>query len=90
MVRIQREALADAVAAGQLGPAADSDEAVFLVSILITGRSDAGHGNEPELPWGEGRVHPAFCAGSWGIWRTSTLRSEPAVGPSPAARNLPR
>jgi len=83
MVRIQREALADAVAAGQLGPAADSDEAVFLVSILITGALTQAMANEPELPWGEGRFTPLFAAASWGIWRTSTLRSEPAVGPSP-------
>ena len=37
MVALQRAALADAAAAGQLGPGADSDEAVWLVSTLITG-----------------------------------------------------
>lgn len=37
MVAPQRAALADAVAAGQLGPNADSDEALYLVSTLIAG-----------------------------------------------------
>jgi len=60
MVRIQREALADAVAAGQLGPAADSDQAVFLVSILITGTLTQAMANEPDLAWGEGRFTPLF------------------------------
>ena len=60
MVRIQREALAGAVAAGQLGPAADSDEAVFLVSIFITGALTQAMANEPELSWGEGRFTPLF------------------------------
>jgi hypothetical protein len=60
MVRIQREALAGAVAAGQLGPGADSDEAVFLVSIFITGALTQAMANEPELPWGEGRFTPLF------------------------------
>ena len=60
MVRIQRQALAAAVAAGQLGPAADSDEAVFLVSIFITGALTQAMANEPELAWGEGRFTPLF------------------------------
>jgi AcrR family transcriptional regulator len=60
MVRIQRVALADAVAAGQLGVAADSDEAVSLVSVLITGTLTQAMANEPDLPWGEGRFTPLF------------------------------
>jgi len=60
MVRIQREALAGAVAAGELGPGADSDEAVYLVSIFITGALTQAMANEPELPWGEGRFTPLF------------------------------
>jgi len=60
MVRIQREALADAVAAGQLGAAADSDEAVYLVSIFITGALTQAMANEPHLAWGEGRFTPLF------------------------------
>jgi hypothetical protein len=60
MVRMEREALAAAVADGQLGPAADSDEAVYLVSIFITGVLSQAMANEPDLPWGEGRFMPLF------------------------------
>ena len=60
MVALQRAALADAVAAGQLGPEADSDEAVFLVSTLITGVLSQAMANEPELAWGQGRFTPLF------------------------------
>lgn len=60
MVAIQRRALADAVAAGQLGPEADSDEAVYLISTLIGGVLSQAIANEPELPWGQGRFTPAF------------------------------
>jgi AcrR family transcriptional regulator len=58
MVALQRNALADAVAAGQLGPGADSDEAVFLVSVFISGVIGQTIANEPGLPWGEGRFSP--------------------------------
>ena len=58
MVRIQRQALADAVAAGQLGPGADSDEALYLVSILISGVVGQALANDPGLPWGQGRFSP--------------------------------
>jgi AcrR family transcriptional regulator len=60
MVRIQRQALADAVANGQLGPGADSDDAVFALSILISGTIGQAIANEPELPWGHGRFSPLF------------------------------
>jgi hypothetical protein len=60
MVALQRAALAAAVAAGQLGREADSDEAVDLVSTLIAGVVGQAMANEPELPWGEGRFTPAF------------------------------
>jgi AcrR family transcriptional regulator len=60
MVALQRAALADAVAAGQLGPEADSDEAVDLVSTLIAGVVGQAMANEPELSWGEGRFTPRF------------------------------
>src|SRR5579862_4557538 len=36
MVELQRRALADAVRAGELGPGADSIDAVYLVSIIIS------------------------------------------------------
>src|ERR1022692_850241 len=60
MVDLQRAALADAAAAGQLGPEADSDEAVYLVSTLITGVLSQAIANEPDLPWGQGRFTPLF------------------------------
>jgi AcrR family transcriptional regulator len=58
MVALQRSALADAVAAGQLGPAADSDDAVFLLSTLIVGVLSQHMANEPHAAWGEGRFTP--------------------------------
>lgn len=60
MVAVQRAALADAVAAGQLGPGAESDEAVCLVSTLITGVLSQAIANEPGLAWGQGRFTPLF------------------------------
>lgn len=60
MVRMQRQALADAAAAGELGPGADSDEALFLVSIFVSGLVGQSLANEPGVPWGEGRFSPLF------------------------------
>jgi AcrR family transcriptional regulator len=60
MVSLQRRAVADAVAAGELGPDADSIEAVYLVSTLITGVLSQALANEPELEWGRGRFTPLF------------------------------
>ena len=60
MVAMQRAALADAVAAGQLGPEADSEEAVYLISTLIVGVSSQAMANEPDLEWGQGRFSPLF------------------------------
>ena len=60
MVDLQRAALVDAVAAGQLGPGADSDEAVFLISTLIIGVLSQAIANEPDLEWGTGRFTPLF------------------------------
>jgi len=60
MVQLQREAVADAVAAGELGPDADADEAVYLVSTFITGVLSQAFANEPDLEWGEGRFTPLF------------------------------
>jgi AcrR family transcriptional regulator len=60
MVALQRAALADAVAAGQLGPAADSDDAVYLLSVLIVGVLSQSMANEPEMAWGQGRFTPLF------------------------------
>jgi AcrR family transcriptional regulator len=60
MVAMQRRALADAVRARELGPDADSDEAVYLVSTLIAGVLSQAFANEPDVPWGEGRFTPLF------------------------------
>ena len=58
MVRLQRQALADAVAAKQLGPGADSDEALFVTSVLVSGVVGQAMANEPGIPWGTGRFSP--------------------------------
>ena len=58
MVQLQRQALSDAVAAGKLGADADSDEAVFVVSIFVSGLIGQAIANEPGLPWGRGRFSP--------------------------------
>jgi AcrR family transcriptional regulator len=58
MVRLQRQALADAAAAGQLGPGADSDEALWITSVLVSGVLGQAIANEPGLAWGEGRFSP--------------------------------
>jgi AcrR family transcriptional regulator len=60
MVAIQRAQLANAVALGEVGPAADSEEAMHLISILITGVLSQAMANEPDLAWGEGRFTPLF------------------------------
>jgi hypothetical protein len=58
MVGLQRQALADAVVAGQLGPGADSEEALWVVSVFISGIVGQALANEPGLPWGKGRFTP--------------------------------
>jgi AcrR family transcriptional regulator len=60
MVAIQRTQLAHAVARGEVGAAADSEEAMYLISTLIMGVLSQTMANEPELPWGEGRFTPLF------------------------------
>ena len=60
MVQLQRGALADAVAKGQLGPGANEEGAIYLVSTLIVGVLSQAFANEPDLPWGEGRFTPMF------------------------------
>jgi AcrR family transcriptional regulator len=58
MVQLQRQALADAAARRQLGPGADSDEALWMTSVLVSGVLGQAMANEPSLPWGEGRFSP--------------------------------
>jgi AcrR family transcriptional regulator len=60
MIALIRNALTEAVAAGQLGPGADSDEAIQLISIITSGTLTQAMANEPQLPWGEGRFTPLF------------------------------
>ena len=60
MVTLQRHALGDAVRLGELGPGADSDEGLYLVSTIIAGVLTQAFANEPDLPWGEGRFTPVF------------------------------
>jgi len=52
--------MADAVAAGQLGPSANDEDAIYVVSTLIVGVLSQAIANEPDLPWGEGRFTPAL------------------------------
>jgi AcrR family transcriptional regulator len=60
MVELQRGALADAVAKGELGAAANDENAIYLISTLIAGVLGQAIANEPDLPWGEGRFSPVF------------------------------
>lgn len=60
MVALERARLKEAVTAGELGPDADSDEAVYLLSTLIVGVLSQALANEPELEWGQGRFTPVF------------------------------
>ncbi len=77
MVGLQRRALAEAVAAGELGAGADSDEAVSVVSIFVSGLIGQSIANEPGVPWGEGRFSPLF---------PKLLGTLAALYPGPAAR----
>ena len=76
MVELERQALAAAVAAGELGPEANGEDAVYLVSTLITGVLSQAFANEPDLPWGEGRFTSAF---------PRLMRLLPAAFPLPVA-----
>ena len=55
MLTAFRAGFADAVARGELGPDADSDEACWLMSTMLIGVISQAMANEPELAWGEGR-----------------------------------
>jgi AcrR family transcriptional regulator len=72
MVELQRRALADAVAKGELGPAANEEGAIWLVSTLIAGVLGQAIANEPDLPWGEGR---------FSSWFPTLMRLLPAAFP---------
>ncbi|WP_216893938.1 TetR/AcrR family transcriptional regulator [Nocardia alni] len=55
MVGIVRATLRDAVAAGELDSAADSDEGVALVSIIVSGTLTQQLANEPDAGYEDGR-----------------------------------
>jgi hypothetical protein len=57
MVSLQRAAVAEAITAGQLGPA-DVDQIVHLISVFIVGVLSQAIANEPDLEWGHGRFTP--------------------------------
>jgi hypothetical protein len=77
MVDIQRRALADAVAAQQLGPAAESEQTVYLLSVFISGVLGQALANEPNLPWGSGRFTPLL---------PKLIDTLPALYPPPRTR----
>ncbi|MGQ0466406.1 MAG: TetR/AcrR family transcriptional regulator [Sporichthyaceae bacterium] len=58
---LRKGALAEAVRRGELGPGADSDEALYLAITLIAGVFVTAVSNEPDLPWGEGRFTPRLA-----------------------------
>lgn len=55
MVEVVRTTLRDAVALGELDPAADSDEGVALVSIVVSGALTQQLANEPDAGYEAGR-----------------------------------
>lgn len=55
MFRLHRQALAEAVARGELGPGADSDEGVLACSVVVSGVVGQSIANEPGVAWGDGR-----------------------------------
>lgn len=77
MVALQKQAIADAVAAGQLGEEALVDGA-FIAAILIKGLMTQAMANEPHLAWGEGRFSPTF---------PRLMRLLPALYPTSASRS---
>jgi AcrR family transcriptional regulator len=82
MVWLQRRALAHAAAAGQLGPGADSDEALWVTSVLVSGVIGQAMANEPGLPWGEGRFSPLLPR----LLGTLAALYPPASGRGPSGR----
>jgi hypothetical protein len=72
MVELQRDVLAEAVVRGELGPAANEEGAIYLVSTLIAGVLGQAIANEPDVPWGEGRFT---------TWFPTLMRLLPAAFP---------
>lgn len=61
MVQLIRQALADAVARKQLGAGADSEEALFLTSVMVSGVLGQSIANEPGVTWGKSRFGPMLA-----------------------------
>jgi AcrR family transcriptional regulator len=79
MVNLQKAAIADAIAAGQLGPA-EVDQVVYLVSVFVVGVLSQAIANEPDLEWGHGRFTPLF---------PQLMALLPAFYPPPPRQNRP-
>lgn len=80
MFQLIRQALADAVKAGQLGKRADSEEAVYLTSVMVSGAIGQSIANEPGVKWGEGRFGPML---------TTLLDTLPHIYPPKSLRSRP-
>jgi len=76
MVRLQRQALAEAVAAGQLGAGADSDEALYVTSVFISGIIGQAMANEPASHGA--RAASALCS------RSLSTHSRPSIPRRPS------
>ena len=85
MVDLYRRALADAVAAGQLGPGARSDEGHRVLSVFFTGTIGQAIANDPGLPWGEGRFTPLLPRLVGLLSALYPIEGEPAGTPKPRA-----
>lgn len=80
MVDLQRQAFADAVAAGQLGPGGEADEALLVASVMISGVIGQALANEPGVPWGAGRFSPLLPK----LLGTLTTLYPPGPAPRPS------
>ena len=79
MANLQKAAIADAIAAGQLGPA-EVDQVVHLVSVFIVGVLSQAIANEPDLEWGHGRFTPLL---------SQLMALLPALYPPPPRQKRP-
>jgi AcrR family transcriptional regulator len=80
MVNLQKEAIAAAIASGQLGPA-EPDQVVHLLSVFIVGVLSQAMANEPDLEWGHGRFTPLL---------PQLMALLPALYPPPPRQNRNR
>jgi AcrR family transcriptional regulator len=87
MVGLVRATLRDAVAAGELDPAADSDEGTALVSIVVSGALTQQLANEPDAGYEAGRFSsllPAAFA-MFVQYFAPKARKQPNHAPDPGA-----